>query len=260
MKAGRAPRDLLRSAGAAAAAAVRFGSGFLPRFRRLTVALLARLVVLIVARHERLRVARQIGLRLLARGERRFVEGLPVVLAALVRCLHCAAGIAGRCRRCLRGAAGSSGSAAGTVPARPRSGGNSARRAGSNFPPRSDRPRSARRARAEDISRRHDWPCRGSSRRGRSIHRPASAGYDCGGCYYCCCCCCDYCARACACCDCGADADRFSWPVFNNSFGAALTRSSPADRRPPASKIHTLAAALSGHRPDDVRLLATRSR
>jgi len=34
--------------------------------------------------------------------------------------------------------------------------------------------------------------------------------------------------------------------VFNNSFGAALTRSSPADRRLPASNIHTLAAARSG--------------
>ena len=179
--------------------------------------------------------------------ERRLGEGLPIVLAAFVDALHCAARIADRCRHRLRGAAGSSGSAAGTVPARPRSGGNSARRAGSNFPPRSDRPRSARRARAEDISRRHDWPCRGSSRRGRWIHTPVSAGYDCGGCY-CCCCCCVVIAPAHALVVIVVLMLTVSHGLlFNNSYWRGSDPLLPQlTGGSPASKIHTLAAALSG--------------
>ena len=88
---------------------------------------------------------------------------------------------------------------------------------------RPDRRRTARRARAEGIFRRHGWRCRGSSRRGRSIHRPASADYGSGGCYCCCCCCCDCCcARACACC--GADV------MLTVSHGLLFNNSSIARR------------------------------
>ena len=164
---------------------------------------------MVVARHERLRIRRDIGLRL-ARAERLLAaNGCPsssppsskLLVAARLELLIVAAAPSGR-------AAGNSDFAGGTAPARPRSGGNNVRHAESNFPPRPDRRRTGRRAQAGDISPPRDWPFRGSSHQGRWIHRPVSAGCDCGGCY---CCCCYCCARACACCD--DAADRFSWLV-----------------------------------------------
>ena len=170
----------------------------------------ARLIGLSVARHEGLRVRRNVGLRL-ARAERRLARTAGRPRRRLPRnALPGAAGIADRCRRLRAAAAGSSDCSGGTAPAPPRSGGNNARHAESSSRPRPDRRRTGRHARAGDISPRRDWPFRESSRRGRWIHTPVSAGCDCGGCYCCCCyCCC--CARACACCD--DAADRFSWLV-----------------------------------------------
>ena len=92
--------------------------------------------------------------------------------------------------------AGSGDCSAGTAPAPRRSRGNSARRAGSNSPLRSDHPRSARRARVECIFLQCEMDFREFSRPGRSIRTPGPSGCDsCGDC----------CVRACAC------SDRFSW-------------------------------------------------
>ena len=151
---------LLRPAGAAR----RIGLLLLAIVMRL---LLAILVMLLLARLK-LIVARRIGRLRLAVAITWLALALEFVVVARRK-------LSSRCSRRLQGDGRAAAGSGGTAPARPRSCGNNARRAGSNSPPRPGRRRPARRARAACISRRHERPSRGFSRPGRSIRRPGSA-------------------------------------------------------------------------------------